>query len=157
MPNAGKKICSKSSKMVLIHNKEDNKDLKNYRSISLLTNVLSLHKILALCLNRVLDENRPIEQAGVRSRYSVIDCIHTVNQLKEKCAEYQEPLCLAFVGYDKAFGSVELKAILISLEKQGIDKGCIDALTENKNGASTVAMLHRESNESLIRKGRMAR
>ena len=51
-----------------------------------------------------------------------------MNQLKENCAEYQKPLCLAFVDYEKAFDSVESKAILTSLEKKGIDKGYTDAL-----------------------------
>ena len=88
-----------------------------------------------------MDENQPIEQAGFHSGYSTIDHIHTVNQLKEKCAEYQKPLCLAFVDYEKAFDSVESKAILTSLEKQGVDKGYIDALAEIQNGASTFAML----------------
>ena len=73
-----------------------------------------------------------------------------MNQLKEKCAEYQKSLCLAIVDYEKAFDSVESKAILTSLEKQGIDKGYIDALAEIQNVASTVAMLHRESNEIPI-------
>ena len=59
--------------------------------------------------------------------------------------------CLAFV--EKAFDSVESKAILTSLERQGIDKGYTDALAEIQNGASTVAMLHRESNEIPIGKG----
>ena len=63
------------------------------------------------------------------------------------CAEYQKLLCLA-LDYEKAFDSVESKAILTSLEKQGID-----ALAEIENGASTVAILHRESNEIPIRKG----
>ena len=66
-----------------------------------------------------------------------------MNQLKEKCAEYQKPLCLAFVDYEKAFDSVESKAVLPSLEKQEINKGYIDALAEIQNGASTVAMLYR--------------
>ena len=67
--------------------------------------------------------------------------------------EYQKPLCFASVNYEKAFDSVESKAILTSLEEQGIDKGYIDALAEIQNGVSTAAMLHRESNEILIRKG----
>ena len=69
------------------------------------------------------------------------------------CRIPKKPLCLAFVDYQKAFDFVESKAILTSLEKQGIDKGFIDALAEIQNGASTVAMLHRESNEIPMRKG----
>ena len=56
-------------------------------------------------------------------------------------------------AYEKAFNIVESKAILTSLKKQGIDKGYIDALAEIQNGASTVAMLHRENNAIPIRKG----
>ena len=71
----------KSSKLVFIHKKGDNKDLKNYRPISLLSNTYKVFtKILTLRLTRVLDENQPIEQAGFRSAYSIIDHIHTVNQ-----------------------------------------------------------------------------
>ena len=47
--------------------------------------------------------------------------------------------------------SVELKEILTSLEKQGVDMGYIDMLAEIQNGASTVAILHRESNGIPIR------
>ena len=55
-----------------------------------------------------------------------------MHQLKQ-CAEYQKPLCIAFVDYEKAFDSVESKAILTLLEKQGIDKGYIDTLAEIQN------------------------
>ena len=64
-----------------------------------------------------------------------------------------KPLFLAFVDYEKAFNNVESKAVLTSLEKQGIDKGYMDALAESQNGASTVAMLYKESNGIPIRKG----
>ena len=76
-----------------------------------------------------------------------------MNQLKEKCTEYRKPLCLAFVDNEKVCDSVESKAILTSLEKRGIDEGYIDALAEIQNVASTVAMLHTESNKIPIRKG----
>ena len=94
----------KSLKMILIGKKGDNRDLKNYRPISLLINIYNVFKeILTLQLTRVLDENQPIEQAAFSSGYSTIDHIHTIYQLKEKCAKYQKPLCLAFVDYEKAF------------------------------------------------------
>ena len=38
-----------------------------------------------------------------------ITYIHAINQLKEKCREYNIPLCVAFVDYEKAFDSVQPK------------------------------------------------
>ena len=40
------------------------------------------------------------------------DLIHAINQLKEKCREYNIPLLVAFVDYEKAFDSVQNQAIL---------------------------------------------
>ena len=41
-----------------------------------------------------------------RSKTSMTDNIHTMNQLKKKCREYNIPLCDAFVDYEKAFHSL---------------------------------------------------
>ena len=64
--------------------------------------------IITTRLEKKLDENQPREQAGFRSKYSTTDHIHAINQqlLKEKCREYNIPLCVAFVDYEKAFDSV---------------------------------------------------
>ena len=43
---------------------------------------------------------------------------NAINQLKEKCREYNIPLCVAFVDYEKAFDSVQTQAILTSLQEQ---------------------------------------
>ena len=56
-------------------------------------------------LEKKLDENQPREQAVIRSKYSTTDHIHAINQLKEKCREYNIPLCVAFVDCEKAFDS----------------------------------------------------
>ena len=50
--------------------------------------VQTVKKIITTRLERKLDENQPREQAGFRSKYSTIDHIHAINQLKEKCREY---------------------------------------------------------------------
>ena len=146
--------CLKSSRMVLIHKKGDNRNLKNYRPISILSNVYKLYtKVLANRLQRQLDDQQPTEQAGFQSGFSTMDHIHTINQLREKCAEYQKPLCIALVDFEKAFDSVETRAVLASLEKQGIEKRYINGLAEIYRQGYATTNLHKESNPIPIRKG----
>ena len=59
-----------------------------------------------------------------------MDQIHAINQLREKCAEYQRPLYIALVDFEKAFDSIETRAVLTSLERQGIGKAYINTLAE---------------------------
>ena len=105
--------------MVIFFKKGNRKDIKNYRQICLLSNMYKLlTKIITTRLEKKLDENQPREQAGFRSKYSTTDHIHAINQLKEKCREYNILLCVAFVDYEKAFDSVQTQAILTSLQEQ---------------------------------------
>ena len=103
--------------MVIFFKIGNRKDINNNRPICLLSNMYKLFtKIITTRLEKKLDENQPKEQAGFRSKYSTTDHIHAINQLKEKCREYNIPLCVAFVDYEKAFDSVQTQAILISLQ-----------------------------------------
>ena len=77
-----------------------------------------------------VDENQPRKQAGFRSKYSTTDHIHAINQLEEKCREYNIPLCVAFVDYEKAFDSVQTQALLTSLQEQGIEYVYIEILKD---------------------------
>ena len=65
-----------------------------------------------------------------RPTRSTTDHIHAINQLKEKCREYNIPLCVAFVDYEKAFDSVQTQAILTSLQEQGIKDVYIEILKD---------------------------
>ena len=49
--------------------------------------------------------------------------LYAINQLffKEKCREYNIPLCVALVDYEKAFDSIQTQAILTSFQEQGIE------------------------------------
>ena len=103
-------ITWKEANIVIFFKKGNRKDIKNYRPICLLSNMYKLFtKIITTRLEKKLDENQPREQAGFRSKYSMTDHIHAINQLKEKCREYNIPLCVAFVDYEKAFDSVQTK------------------------------------------------
>ena len=99
--------------MVIFFKKGNRKDIQNYRPICLLSNMYKLFtKIITTRLEKKLDENQPREQAGFRSKYSTTDHTHAIHQLKEKCREYNIPLCVAFMDYEKAFDSVQTQAIL---------------------------------------------
>ena len=105
--------------MVIFFKKGNTKDIKNYIPICLLSNMYKLFtKIITTRLEKKLDENQPREPAGFRSKYSTTYHIHAINQLKEKCHEYNIPMCVAFVDYEKAFDSVQTQAILTLLQEQ---------------------------------------
>lgn len=96
------------SKIILIHKKGDRAKIKNYRPI---TKTSHFYKLFAkVILNRItknLDDHQPPTQAGFRSGYSTTDHIFVVEQMIEKCNEFNQPLYLAFVDYNKAFDSIE--------------------------------------------------
>ena len=109
-------------------------------------------KIITTRLEKKQDENQPREQAGFRSKYSTTDRIHAINQLKEKCREYNIPLCVAFVGYEKAFESAQTQAILTSLQEQGIEDVYIEIL-KDIYGQLSDSHLHKESDKIRIKRG----
>ena len=144
----------KEANMVIFFKKGNRKDIKNYRPICLLSNMYKLFtKIITTRLEKKLDENQPREQAGFRSKYSTTDHIHAINQLKEKCREYNIPLCVAFVDYEKAFDSVQTQAILTSLQEQGIEDVYIEIMKDIYTDSSVTVHLHKESEKIRIKRG----
>lgn len=57
---------------------------------------------------RRLDDFEPPVQAGDRRGFGTIDHIRSVIQIIQKFQEYDQPLGLAFVNYEKAFDIVEI-------------------------------------------------
>ena len=41
------------------------------------------------------------------------------------CSEYEQPLCIAFIDYEKAFDSVYCGSVTDALKDQGIDEAYI--------------------------------
>ena len=130
---------------MIIFKNGNKKDLKNYRPICLLSSIYKvLTKVLTKRPEKTLGENQPREQAGFKSGYSKTDHTHVVNQLKEKCREYNIPHCIAIVDYEKAFDSVQTQAILSSLQEQGIEEVYIELLKEIYTNRSMTVHIHKE-------------
>jgi hypothetical protein len=107
--------------VVLFFKKGDKSLLINYRPY-LLSHVYKLFsRVITNLLARRLDEFQPPEQPGFRSGYGTIDYVHTVRQIIQKTEEYNQPLCLASVDYEKAFDSVEIRSVLESLQRCQVD------------------------------------
>ena len=106
------------AKIIILYKKGDPDDIKNYRPISLLAHSYKLFtRLLQKRMEEVLDRNQPREQVGFRKKFSTIDHIYTLNQVIEKCNEFNLPLCVGYIDYEKAFDSVEHFAIFEALRK----------------------------------------
>ena len=146
--------CISERNMVIFFKKGNRKDIKNYRLICMLSNMYKLFtKIITTRLEKKLDENQPREQAGFRSKYSTTDHMHAINQLKENCCEYNIPLCVPFVDYEKTFDSVQTQAILTSLQEQEIEDVYMEILKDIYTDSSVTVHLHKESGKIRIKRG----
>lgn len=111
-----------NSLTVLLFKKGDRGDIKNYRPISLLSQVYKLFmKVINNRLTSKFDNYQPVEQAGFRKGYSTSDHLLTMKVLVEKANEYHLPMYFAFVDYEKAFDSVELWAVEQAMNNCRID------------------------------------
>lgn len=143
------------SVVVLFFKKGDNALLKNYRPISLLSHVYKLFsRVITNRLARRFDDFQPPEQAGFRKGFSTVDHIHTLRQVIQKTEEYNLPLCLAFVDYEKAFDSIETWAVLQSLQRCQVDYRYIEALKCLYESATmSVRLQDRTSKPILLQRG----
>ena len=98
--------------------------------------------------------NTTRDQAGFRRKFSTIDHIYTLNQIIEKTNEYNLPLCVGFIDYEKAFDSVEHFAIFEALRKININETYVQIL-ENiyKKATASIHMDDLVSEKFQIKRG----
>jgi Reverse transcriptase (RNA-dependent DNA polymerase) len=104
-------------------------------------------------LSKTLDENQTVEQAGFRQGFSTMDHLQAINQLIEKTSEFQMPLYLTFVDYEKAFDNLEHVFLWKSLKDQGIEDKYINILKHIYGNATASIKLDKESEKFEIQKG----
>ena len=79
---------------------------------------------------------------------SSIEC-----RLMKTYREYNIPLCVAFVHYEKSFDSVQTQAILTSLQEQGIEDVYTEILKDIYMDSSVTVHLRKESETIRIKRG----
>jgi len=93
---------------------------------------------------------QPKEQAGFRSGYSTMDHIQVLKEINKRCMEYEQPLCLAFIHYEKAFDSVYTTSVLGDLRNQGIDEAYIELIENIYRNAMSTIRLYKDSDHINI-------
>ncbi|KAE9414651.1 hypothetical protein Angca_008609, partial [Angiostrongylus cantonensis] len=121
----------KTSKTVLLFRKSNLHDIGSYRSVCLLSVVCKLFtRVILNRIERTLDIGQPCEQAGFRKRFSTMDHIHILTRLTEVSRKHKRPLCLTFIGIEKALDSIEIEAVMEALGSQGVPTQYIKILRE---------------------------
>lgn len=142
------------AEVILIHKKGDITKLNNYRPISLLSQIYKLFtRVLTNRLTLKIDCQQTREQAGFRSGFSTMDHLHTVNNLIEKCNEYNLKLYMAFIDYEKAFDSIEIWAVLNSMTKCRIDSRYTKLIENIYSQASMYVLLQERTPLIPIKRG----
>ena len=108
----------KNGEIILIHKKDNIKDLKIYGLTSLLSIVYKLiTKVFPNWISAMLDSNQTRKQAGFCTDCPTTEHILVIHQGVWKYAEYAKSLCMAFIDYAKAFDSLETSLAMKTLRR----------------------------------------
>uniref|UniRef100_F1KYC2 LINE-1 reverse transcriptase n=1 Tax=Ascaris suum TaxID=6253 RepID=F1KYC2_ASCSU len=142
------------SKTILLPKKGNPDDIRNCRPIPLLPTVTKyFSEVLCKRLQQQIEQKQDVEQAGFRPGKSTIDQIHVLTMLIEKTREYNLPLYLLFVDYEKAFDSVEHASLWRSLESASVHPSIISTLQEIQSKSTTTTFVHERQIPIQTRRG----
>ena len=119
----------------------------NWRGIMLLSipsKVLS--KVLLTRIDESIDKKLREEQAGFRKRRGCIDQIFTLRNIIETCSEWNTPLHINFIDFQKAFDSIHRSTLWKILRSYGIPVKLVTIISKfYENFKACVAVDNRTS------------
>ncbi|MBP1527199.1 MAG: hypothetical protein H9Q66_04685 [Spiroplasma ixodetis] len=144
----------KISEIILLYKKGNRKDIRNYRPISLSSNISKMFmKIIKNRIYNQLDTNQTPEQAGFRKNYSTIDHLQTMNQIIEKALEYQIEIHILFIDFQKAFDTIKHQYLWKCLRKQGIPTKIIKLLKNTYENSRAYVRIEQKGETFKIERG----
>ncbi|KAE9412731.1 hypothetical protein Angca_002907, partial [Angiostrongylus cantonensis] len=91
-------------------------------------------------------------QAGFRKGFNTMGHIHTITRFIEVSREHKRTLCLTFIDLEKAFDSIEIEAVVESLDSQGVPTQYIKTLRElYKNFTTKILPFYNDINVDVKR------
>ena len=121
----------RSGTIIKLPKKGDLGDCNNWRGITLLS--LTSKVFCRIILQRIIaavDTKLRQEQAGFRTGKSCIDHIFTLRQILEQSHEWNSPLYLAFVDFEKAFDSLHRDSLWRILRHYGIPQKLVNIIKD---------------------------
>ena len=104
-------------------------------------------------IGQAIDIHQHGDQAGFGTGRSTVDHIFSLNQLLEKTSEFNFPVYMTFVDYEKAFDSVETNAILNALHEQNVHSHYIKPIRNIYTSATSTLQLHTEGSPFTLARG----
>lgn len=144
--------CLKKSTITPVFKKEDPNLVKNYRPISLLSNVGKiLEKIIYSRVKLFLDNNEILfnNQFGFRNAHSTSHALIQITEKIKRCIDSGNYACGIFVDLQKAFDTVEHTILLKKLEFYGIRGLANDLLRSYLQDRSQQVQINRTLSKTI--------
>ena len=126
-------------------------DCNNWRGITLLSVPGKI--FCSILLNRIrsaVDHLLREEQTGFRPGRSFIDQIFALQNILEQSNEWQSPLIINFIDFQKAFDSVDHKALWRIMELYGIRIKIIDLIKNLYENSTCTALVNGERTDPFL-------
>jgi hypothetical protein len=114
--------------------KGDLGNCNNWRGINLLNAIRKVfYRTILNHIATSIDLKLRPEQAAFRLNRSCVDQINSLRIIIEQAVEWQSPLYLTFIDYEKAFDSVDRECIWIALRETGLPVKIVNIIKEGYN------------------------
>ena len=140
----------KEGTIIKLPKKGDLTNCNNYRGIMLLSVPGKvLNRIILDRMSAAVDPLLRDQQAGFRSNRSCADQIATLRIIIEQSIEWNSPLFLNFIDYEKAFDSVDRETLWKLLRHYGIPEKIINLIQNTYRGMSCKVLHAGQLSESF--------